>query len=266
MTAKDVICRALSSGKSSAEIHELLRISHPASRAAQSRKSCDQQVAWYKSRLKRERVLGSCSPLGVATDLNREGTPALPQGRPTGGDRTNGRRSNVERAAATSAKSTFYAQLIDHVFISEVLQEAWFGFDQTVEVLRSEVDSSGYDLVFECNGVLRYVQLKTSELGAKRQSVNINIGLSTKPGGCVIWLFREHVSTTRRIHLTYLFFGGKVDEMLPDLSRFPVGKHSKGDSTGKKNLRPSIRLVPKREFTKLTTVRELVGVLFVLSE
>jgi hypothetical protein len=28
---------------------------------------------------------------------------------------------------------------------SEVLQDAWFRFGETVEVLRSEVDASGYD-------------------------------------------------------------------------------------------------------------------------
>ena len=46
-------------------------------------------------------------------------------------------------------KSLFYEQLVEHVFVSEIHQEAWYYFGETVEVLRSEVDSSGYDVVFE---------------------------------------------------------------------------------------------------------------------
>ena len=70
----------------------------------------------------------------------------------------------------TFLKSSFYEQLVEHVFLSEVLQEVWYSFGKTVEVLRSEVDASGYDLVFECNGILRHVQLKTSKSDAKTAS------------------------------------------------------------------------------------------------
>ena len=43
----------------------------------------------------------------------------------------------------TSHKSSFYEQLVEHVFISELLQEVLYRFGRTVEVLRSEVDASG---------------------------------------------------------------------------------------------------------------------------
>ena len=64
-------------------------------------------------------------------------------------------------------KSSFYEQLVEHVFISEVLQEVWFHFGLTVEVLRSEVDASGYDVVFECNKKVRHVQLRLPRLAEK---------------------------------------------------------------------------------------------------
>ena len=41
----------------------------------------------------------------------------------------------------SALKSSFYEQLVEHVFISEVLQEAWYRYRQTVEVLRSEIDA-----------------------------------------------------------------------------------------------------------------------------
>ena len=36
---------------------------------------------------------------------------------------------------STMHKSSFYEQLVEHVFISEVLQEVWYRFGLTVEVL-----------------------------------------------------------------------------------------------------------------------------------
>jgi hypothetical protein len=80
-------------------------------------------------------------------------------------------------------KSNFFEQLVEHAFISEVLQEAWYGFGRTVEVLRSEVDASGFDVVLECNEILRHVQLKTSDSTAKTAAQKINIALCQKSSG-----------------------------------------------------------------------------------
>lgn len=73
-------------------------------------------------------------------------------------------------------KSTFIERMVEHVFISEVLQEVWYSHRMTIEVLRSEVDSSGYDLVFECNNVLQHVQLKTSIEGARTALQKVSLG------------------------------------------------------------------------------------------
>lgn len=169
---------------------------------------------------------------------------------------------NASVAETTSTKSSFYAQLVEHVFISEVLQEAWFGYGHTVEVLRSEVDASGYDVVFECNGVLRHVQLKSLTKGGKRSDFNVNSALCQKPGGCVVVLERDEDQSACRVNLSYLFFGGAPGKPLPSLESFKIGKHSKGDATGKKKERPAIRLVPKSRFDKLDNARVLVQRLF----
>lgn len=163
--------------------------------------------------------------------------------------------------ADTSLKSGFYEQFVEHVFVSEVLQEVWFGFHKTVEVLRSEVDAFGYDLVLECNGVMRHIQMKTSRHDAKRQHQNVNVALEEKPCGCVVWLVREEVAESRRLKPSYLYFGGGPKEKLC-LDGFKVGKHSKGDSTGLKKERPSIRLVPKSRYEKIPTTQLLVAKLF----
>ncbi len=86
--------------------------------------------------------------------------------------------------------------LIEHVFVAEVLQEAWFAREQLVDVLRSEVDAAGYDVVFECGTILRHVQLKASESGGKTSRQTINTRLSEKPGAASFGLSTANGSQT----------------------------------------------------------------------
>jgi hypothetical protein len=59
-------------------------------------------------------------------------------------------------------QSSLREKLLEHVFIGELLRCLWRLGRRDIEVLRAEIDASGYDLVLECNGVLRYVQFKSS--------------------------------------------------------------------------------------------------------
>jgi len=163
-------------------------------------------------------------------------------------------------------KSSFYEQLVEHVFISEVLQEAWYGFGRTVEVLRSEVDASGYDIVFECNSILRHVQLKTSRARGSTKSQKANIALADKASGCIVWIVRDECDKTNRMSLSYLFFGGEPGQPLPALDQFRVARHTKPNANKLKAERPSIRVIPKGQFSVINTTTELVQQLFGLGE
>ncbi len=57
--------------------------------------------------------------------------------------------------ASTTRNRCFREKLLEHVFVSELLQEAWLNRHQTVEVLRSEVDASALktDESRDCNPV-----------------------------------------------------------------------------------------------------------------
>lgn len=162
----------------------------------------------------------------------------------------------------TFRKSTFFEQLVEHVFISEILQESYYGSGMTVEVLRAEIDASGYDLVLERNGVMRHVQLKTSRTAGRTAVQKVHTALSVKPSGCVVWIIRDEDPETRRMRLSYRFFGGQPGEPLPSLAGFKVAKHTKGNSAGEKKERPAIRVVPKSEFQAIGTTEELVAALF----
>ena len=65
-----------------------------------------------------------------------------------------------------SLQSSYVEKLREHVFLAEVLQEAWLRHGLPVSVLRSKVDSFGYDLVLECDGRTRHIQLKSSKWDA----------------------------------------------------------------------------------------------------
>ena len=110
----------------------------------------------------------------------------------------------------TSIHSTFYEQLVEHVFISEVLQECWYRHGVRVEVLKAEIDASGYDIVFECNGIMRHIQLKTSKVDGKTAKQNCNIALAEKPSGCMVWIVRDECPDTKRMKLSYRYFGAPL--------------------------------------------------------
>ncbi|SHK52435.1 hypothetical protein [Hymenobacter psychrotolerans] len=167
----------------------------------------------------------------------------------------------IEQAAhqstAESLQSTFHEQVVEHLFIAELLQEAWLRFNRVVEVMRSEVDAYGYDLVLECQGIVRHVQLKTSRQDAATSRQKVGVALCTKPSGCVVWIKRkEDKSDTKRFKLSYLFFGNSPGQPLQSLleieadgkPKFPEATHTKPSKDGNYNVRKAMRLVRKQHF------------------
>ena len=163
-----------------------------------------------------------------------------------------------------STHSIFYEKLIEHLFISEVLQEMRFRYNKWPEVLKAEIDASGYDLVIECDKIVRHIQLKTSKLGASKTSEKLNIALSEKPSGCVIWL-EWQLNDQYRIEMNYLFFGNSPGQPLPGISTHPIAKHNKANAQGEKSERPAIRVVNKTEFCRMKNITELVQQLFIIN-
>jgi len=94
----------------------------------------------------------------------------------------------IAAAESLSAHSSAREKVLEHLFVGELLRCLWQRGIRDMEVLRAEVDMGGYDLVLEANGVLRYVQLKSSYRASKTARVPVNINLARKPGGCVIWI------------------------------------------------------------------------------
>lgn len=127
-----------------------------------------------------------------------------------------------------------------------------------MDVLRSEFDAQGHDVVLEAAGVIRHVQLKATVEGGKRRDVDINVRLRAKPSGCVVWM--THDPETLAI-TDYGWFGDEPGEPLPDLGS-KITRHSKGDAVGTKSQRPALRNVPKSRFERLADIGELADRLF----
>jgi hypothetical protein len=157
-----------------------------------------------------------------------------------------------------SQDSSLREQVLEHLFVGEVLKHLWRKGRNDMEVLRASVDNAGYDLVIDCNGVMRHVQLKSSFIGAKTARQKIHTNLVSKPSGCVVWIYFD----PETIDLgPFLWLGGVPNQPLPDLGD-RIAKHTKGDRTGLKAERPMHRVVNKGEFTRLQSMDDLIGVLF----
>jgi hypothetical protein len=161
-------------------------------------------------------------------------------------------------ASAHSSDSSLREQALGHLFLGQLLTFMWRNGVRDIEVLKSEVDRGGYDVVLESNGVIRHVQLKSSFRGSKVREVDVSTKLLRKPGGCILWLEfdRESLAIER-----FYWFGGTAGTALPDLG-LRVSRHSKGNSNGEKNERPIHRVLTKGRFEALANISEVVEKLF----
>lgn len=154
--------------------------------------------------------------------------------------------------------STLRERIVEHLFIGETLRRLWQRQVTEVEVLRSEFDAGGYDLVMSYRTITRYIQFKTKTLGGSADEVKINLKLMDKPSGCVLWI----VVTPDLLLDHYLWFGGLPGAALSDISQNAVAKHTKGTAEGTKNERPNHRLVRISKFEKLLTLDAVLDRLF----
>jgi hypothetical protein len=160
--------------------------------------------------------------------------------------------------AALYLHSSARENVIEHLFIGELLRTLWCQGVYEVEVLRSEVDDCGYDLVVECRGVLRHIQLKSSHhLGhASRQTINAKI--EKKIGGCVVWIMFDAKTLSLG---PFRWLGSNPGGSSLSLGS-KLGKHTKANSLGVKTERPNMRIVSKSGFAQLNSMDDLVEKLF----
>lgn len=160
-----------------------------------------------------------------------------------------------------SVASSSMENLLELAVLGEIVQEAWFGRGQLVDVMHSSVDAFGHDVVLECGQVLRHVQFKARRIASATSTYKINTRLAERPSGCVIWIGWSRRPNANRVDIEYRWLGGKPGEPLPDLGN-TVAKHSKANAEGVKLERPDIRVVNLGRFERLPNVAALLDRLF----
>src|ERR1017187_595867 len=154
--------------------------------------------------------------------------------------------------------STQRERIVEHVFVGDALRLLWQHRVTDVEVLRSEFDAGGYDLVMSHGKVVRHIQFKTSIAGGKAASIKASIKLMDKPSGCIIWIM-----VTPELKLdSYRWLGGPPGDPLPDIRNMKVAKHTKANAKGKKAERPDQRIISRNRFDSLGSLDEVLERLF----
>ncbi len=154
--------------------------------------------------------------------------------------------------------STLREKALEHIFLSELAKALLLTMRTPFEVLRAEFDAHGYDVVIEARGIVRHVQLKATRIGGKRRDVDVNLALTSKPGGCVVWFMTE--PTTLSIG-PFFWLGGKPGHPMP-APEGPVTRHSRANADGVKGERKGLRRVPIRRFTKMDRIDQVAEAMF----
>jgi hypothetical protein len=155
--------------------------------------------------------------------------------------------------------STLRERIVEHVFVGEALRELWKRGALDVEVLRSEFDAGGYDLVMSYRKIVRHIQFKSVTEAGKAARVNVSLKLMEKPSGCVIWIV---VSPQDLQIKSYRWFGAAPGEPLPNITDWKVSKHTRANAEGTKLERAYHRIVPLTRFEQLPSMEAVLDRLF----
>jgi hypothetical protein len=162
-----------------------------------------------------------------------------------------------------SQHSTLRERIVEHIFLGEVLRTFWRNDIVNLEILKSEFDAHGYDVVLGMAAIVRHIQLRTKlqRIGrakVKPARVPISTQLATKPSGCVIWIV---VSPTLELG-PYFWFGAAPGTPLPDLSEFRAPKRLGRRAGGERPMRINHKVIPGSAFEKIDSLDELLIRLF----
>ncbi len=161
-------------------------------------------------------------------------------------------------SAALSTWSTTREKVLEHRFIAEVTAAIWRAGRFDFSVSHSEVDNSGYDVIIEVGEVIRHIQLKAMQSGGTRRDFGLQMRLADKPSACAVLMI--HNAKTLEVD-QWLLFAGLPGAPIPPLGDKLV-KHTKGDRSGFKAVRPALRNVPISAFVPLSGTAELIQKLF----
>lgn len=132
-----------------------------------------------------------------------------------------------------SANSAFRKKLVKHILVGELLKRSWRKGNCSIEISKPEVGRAGCDLIAECNGHVRHIQLKASIRGSRTSRQTVNLLLAEKPSGCVVWVHFDPESLELG---PFLSFGGNPGQNLP-----PLDSHKTAPDAQGVDVRPNLK-------------------------
>jgi hypothetical protein len=153
--------------------------------------------------------------------------------------------------------STLRERIVEHVFVGDALRTLWRRGVVDVEVLRSEFDAHGYDLVMARGKIIRHIQFKT---GTSRKPGNVSVSqsLADKSSGCVVW-----IKVAADLDMgPFFWFGAGPGEPLPSMGHYPSPLRATHNRDGKRPIRKNHRTVPGAKFRPLATLDDVLEALF----
>jgi hypothetical protein len=153
--------------------------------------------------------------------------------------------------------SSLRERIVEHVFVGDVLRTLWRRGVTDVEILRSEFDAHGYDLVMARGAIVRHIQLKT---GKSRRPGKVSIArpLADKPSGCVIW-----IRVTDDLDMgPFFWFGGGPGEPLPPIDHHRNPLRATHNKAGARPPRKNHHEIPGGKFDALSTLDDVLARLF----
>ncbi len=160
-------------------------------------------------------------------------------------------------SAAHFENSTLRERIVEHVFVGQVLKALWCRNIVDVEVLRSEFDAHGYDLVMGRGAIVRHIQFKTGT-SLKPVDVSVSTALSKKPSGCILW-----IKVTPQLEMgPFFWFGAAPGQPLPAIDAYTSPRRPTHNKEGERPIRKNHRLVPGKAFQRLDTLDEVLTTLF----
>ena len=143
--------------------------------------------------------------------------------------------------------STFFENLLEHRFLFDLRRELVLReVPQLLNVLKSDVDAFGFDLVLSVGSRSLHVQMKTRSGSPPANSYALSEGLWRLPNSCVIWMLYDAELLEPS---SYYLLGFPM----PDKEAFPLAT------------RAARRNVKMQQAThKRQSLKQLAGILFPL--
>lgn len=165
------------------------------------------------------------------------------------------------RLNALAQRSSYVESVLRQALIAQLSSVAWQRDpDETLQVLSSEVDDAGFDIILAYRGASRPIQLKQAHNEKKRGHCSIRLSFSKMPGSCVILM--SHTLDELKLDGCQ-FFGGAPGEPMSAIDGFKPSKTpGRRDGAGRRKVRTHYRDVPVNRFTALLSADALFDKLF----